>query len=204
MEVDIHEFFMRADTVRSRPPGINSSMTAHLVVRAPHRKELAMHTFARVLVAAAALATLSHVSSAHVTAQENLDSGRGPKTLVGAWFVDVTPTLVPPFLSLGTFSRDGTLTNISVPSLGSPPESPGYGVWVKTGDHTFASTFHTVVGDGAGGLGGTQKVRSLVTVGPRGDDFEGVFRVDVFDAGGALIVSDTGTVRGRRITVEPL
>jgi hypothetical protein len=158
----------------------------------------------RILVIALALVAFSKAASAQGPADGNVDRGLGPKTLVGAWFVDVTPTLVPPFLSLGTFSRDGTLTNISVPSLGSPPESPGYGVWVKTGDHTFASTFHTLVGDGAGGLGGTQKVRAFVTVGPSGDNFEGVFRVDVFDAGGALIVNDTGTVRGRRIKVEPL
>ena len=81
-------------------------------------------------------------------------NGLGPRTLVGAWFVDVTPTLVPPFVSLGTFNSDGTLTSISAPSLGFPPESPGYGVWVRVRAHTFASTFHTLVGDGAGNLGG--------------------------------------------------
>jgi hypothetical protein len=41
-------------------------------------------------------------------------------------------------------------------------------------------------------------------VGPSGDEFTGVFQVDVFDATGTLIVSDTGSVQGRRITVEPL
>jgi hypothetical protein len=180
-------------------------MAASLVVQRLTERELIMHTFARVLVAAAALAALSQVSPVHVTAQEPLNSGRGPKTLVGAWFVDVTPTLVPPFVSLGIFNRDGTLTNTSSSSLGVPPESPGYGAWVKVGGQRFASTFHTVVGDGAGGLGGTQKVRALVTIGPSGDEFTGVFQVDVFfDAHGTLIVSDTGSVQGRRITVEPL
>jgi hypothetical protein len=87
----------------------------------------------RILVIALALVAFSKAASAQGPADGNVDRGLGPKTLVGAWFVDVTPTLVPPFLSLGTFSRDGTLTNISVPSLGSPPESPGYGVWGQDG-----------------------------------------------------------------------
>jgi len=43
-----------------------------------------------------------------------------------------------------------------------------------------------------------------VTIGPSGDELSGMFQVDVFDAGGTLIVSDTGTVQGRRIKVEPL
>ena len=94
-----------------------------------------------------ALAVIGQTSFSRVTADAD---DHGQKTFVGAWFVDVHPTLIPDFLSLGTFNSDGTLTNISSVSLGTPPESPGYGVWAKTGPNTYASTFHTIMGDGAG------------------------------------------------------
>ena len=102
-----------------------------------------------VLVAAALLAALRPIASAQPPADAGLHSSSAP-TLVGAWSIDVAPTLVPAFTSLGTFSADGTLTNISSPSLGFPPESPGYGEWVRVGRHGFAITFHTLMGDGAG------------------------------------------------------
>ena len=36
-----------------------------------------------------------------------------------------------------------------------------------------------------------------MTISPDGDDMTGVFQVDVLNPGGTLIVSDTGTVKGR-------
>jgi hypothetical protein len=128
----------------------------------------------------------------------------GRKTLVGAWFSTVTPTLVEPFVGLGTFSADGGLTNISSVSLGSPLESPGYGQWVKTGANTYAVTFLTISADSAGHHTLTSKVRANLRLGANGDDFIGDFQVDFFDPGGVLLVSDTGIVTGTRIKVEPL
>jgi hypothetical protein len=159
--------------------------------------------FLLVPVMVTCLAALSPIAFAQKPGEVNLHKNNAP-ALVGAWSIDVTPTLVPAFASLGTFSADGTLTNISSPSLGVPPESPGYGEWVQVGRHRFAVTFHTLMGDGAGNLAGRQKVRATITVGPKGDKLNGVFQVDVFDATGGLIVSDTGTVQGRRLTVEAL
>lgn len=156
-----------------------------------------------VLVMVAVLAASNPISFAQGPGDAHLQGNNAP-SLVGAWSIDVTPTLRPPFASIGTFSADGTLTNISVPSLGFPLESAGYGEWVRIGHHRFAITFHTVVGDGAGNLGGRQKVRATLTVGAHGDRLTGVFQVDVFDPSGGLIVSDTGTVQGRRLRVEAL
>jgi hypothetical protein len=160
--------------------------------------------FCGALVVVATLGTFSQVGSTQVTAATNQNDGRGPKTLVGAWFFDVHPTLVPAFVSLGTFHSDGTLTNISSVSLDSPPESPAYGAWVRVGGHTFLITFWTIFSDGDGNFTGTSRVRATVTIGPSGEASNGVFQVDFFDASGTLIVSDTGTVQGRRIKVEPL
>lgn len=159
--------------------------------------------FPLVLVMIAFLAALRPIAFAQPSADASLQGNSAP-TLVGAWSIDVTPTLVPAFVSLGTFSADGTLTNISSPSLGFPPESPGYGEWVRVGTHSFAITFHTLMGDGAGNLAGRGKVRATLTVGSGGDKLHGVFQVDVFDTTGGLIVSDTGTVKGRRLRVEAL
>ena len=161
-------------------------------------------SFSWVFITVAALAAFSQGSSAQPTLDAAGSGFQTPQTIVGAWWVDVTPTFVPPFVSLGTFSGDGTLTNISSVSLSVPPESPGYGVWARTGRRRFASTFFTVVGDGAGNIAGTNKVRATMTVSPDGDHMTGVFQVDVFDPGGTLIVSDTGTVKGHRIKVEAL
>lgn len=128
----------------------------------------------------------------------------GGKTLIGAWSNTVTPTLVDPSVGLGTFSADGTLTNISSVSLGSPLESPGYGQWVRTGPDTYAVTFLTISADAAGHHTLTSKVRGTLRLGANGDDFVGDFQVDFFDAGGTFIISDTGVVTGTRIKVEPL
>ena len=153
-----------------------------------------------ILVIVAGLAAVAPVSLAEGQADAQLQGNSAP-TLVGAWSIDVTPTLRPAFVSVGTFSADGTLTNISVPSL-VVPESAGYGEWVRIGQHRFAITFHTVVSDGAGNLSARGKVRATLTV--AGDTVTGVFQVDYFDPSGGLIASDTGTVQGRRLRVEAL
>ena len=85
-------------------------------------------------IAVATLAALSQGSTAQSTLDGASSALQTPQTIVGAWWVDITPTVVPPFVSLGTFSGDGTLTNISSVSLSAPPESPGYGVWTERGD----------------------------------------------------------------------
>ena len=160
--------------------------------------------FNSIFAAVFVVAAVSQIASA-----ENPNDGSGGKSLTGAWFLNVAPTGIPPFVSLGTFGADGTTTNISSVSMGAPgttglPESPGYGVWTRTGAHTYAVTFVTITGDGAGGFSGSQKVRATLEVGPTGDALSGPFQVDVFDATGHLIVSATGTVSGTRIKVEPL
>jgi hypothetical protein len=155
--------------------------------------------------AVATVAALTFAGLLHTTVAEAQAGRQGSeRSLVGAWMSDITPTLIPPFASLGTISADGTLTNISSSSMGFPPESPGYGVWTRAGRNTYRITFATLLGDGAGNLAGTAKIRATVELTAKGKEFKGPFQVDVFDTAGTLLVSDTGTVHGRRITVEPL
>jgi hypothetical protein len=154
-----------------------------------------MWRFPRVLIIAAALVAFGQVMPA---------GADGPKTIVGAWLTNVTPTLQPAFVGLGTFNSDGTLTNTTSAALAFPTETPGHGAWVRTGRHTFAVTFVALIGDAAGSIFATAKVRATLTIGESGDEFTGVFRIDLIDPSGVLIVSDTGTVHGTRIKVEPL
>jgi hypothetical protein len=126
------------------------------------------------------------------------------KTIVGAWFSTVTPTVIPPFVGLGTFTADGGMVNTTSLSLGSPLESPGHGRWVRTGRDTYDVTFFTVSADAAGNHILTSKVRGKLQLSADGNEFTGIFQVDVFDPNGGLLGSDTGTISSMRIEVEPL
>jgi hypothetical protein len=140
--------------------------------------------------------------------QAEMDSGAHESdaaiTIVGAWFSTVTPTVIPPFVGLGTFTADGGMVNTTSLSLGTPLESPGHGRWVRTGRRTYDVTFFTVTADAAGNHILTSKVRAKLRLSADGNEFTGVFQVDVFDPNGGLLASDTGAIRSRRIEVEPL
>jgi hypothetical protein len=142
------------------------------------------------------------------TTQVAIDAGghgnAAAKTIVGAWFSTVTPTLLPPFVGLGSFTADGGVINTTSLSLGSPLESPGHGQWIRTGRDTYDVTFFTVNADVAGTHILTSKVRGKLRLSADANEFTGVFQVDVFDPNGGLLVSDTGTIRSTRIEVEPL
>jgi hypothetical protein len=144
------------------------------------------------------LAVALVIASTMEVAAQGTPNGR--KTLVGAWFNTVTPTLVDPFVGLGTFGADGTLTNISSVSLGSPLESPGFGQWVKTGPDTYAVTFLTISADAAGHHTLTSKVRATLRVSANGDDFTGDFPVDFFaaDVGSSSPIRESSQGRGSR------
>ena len=159
-------------------------------------------SFRRCFMVALVLTALSQPSFARGAADEK-DSGHEPKTIVGAWFNTVQPTQRPAFVGLGNFSSDGGVVNTTSDSLPFPTETPGFGRWTKTGPQTYAITFFTLVGAPDGTLAATGKVRATVTLSPSGDEFTGVFQVDLVDPSGVLIVSDTGTVTGTRIKVEP-
>jgi hypothetical protein len=130
---------------------------------------------ARVLVIVTALLG----ASGQVTSNAKGSPDHEPKTIVGAWLTNVTPTLQPPFVSLGTFNSDGGLSNTTSASLAFPTETPGHGQWVRTGRDTFAITFLALIGDSPGKLAATAKGRATLTLGDSGDEFTGVFQVDL-------------------------
>ena len=157
----------------------------------------------RWFVMALALCMLSQPAFARGGDDAKGASENEPKTLVGAWYNTVHPTQQPGFVGLGIFTKDGNLTNTTSVSLAFPTETPGFGRWAKTGPHTYSITFLTQIGAPDGTLAATGKVRATVTLSACGDEFTGTFLVDIFDRAGAPIATDTGTVTGTRIKVEP-
>jgi hypothetical protein len=76
--------------------------------------------------------------------------------------------------------------------------------WLEPMCRTYDVTFFTGSADAAGNHILTFKVRAKLSLSADGNEFTGVFQVDVFDPNGGLLASDTGTIRSRRIEVEPL
>jgi hypothetical protein len=163
-----------------------------------------VNRFARSLTIAVTLTAFSQLAFAQTAPQVEHSSKGGTKTIVGAWFSTVHPTLRPAIAGLGTFTSDGGLTNTTTDALAFPTETPGHGRWVRTGRRTYAITFLVLLGAPDGSFAATAKVRANLTLSASGDEFSGVFQIDLFDPAGAPIVSDTGTVTGTRIKVEPL
>jgi hypothetical protein len=126
-------------------------------------------------------------------------SGQSAPQLEGSWEVTVMPNGGAPIVDLATFSQGGGLLN----SDPDPALSTGHGTWVRTGGHSFATTFVHFLSDPQGNPLGTLKVRAELSVDPQTDTFSGPFRTDVF-IGGDLVQSFCGVVQAKRIGVEPL
>jgi hypothetical protein len=157
-----------------------------------------MRTMCAALVLVTALAA---PASSRLNAKEQ---GHGAdKTVVGSWFVTVTPSVMPAFVGLITSSADGGLIETNALTLASSLESPGHGQWIRIKPGRYAMTFVNLEVNPDGSFAGTGKVRSTVTLDPSGNELSGTFQVDIFDPNGVLLFSDSGTVSATRIEVEP-
>lgn len=158
-----------------------------------------MRTMAATLLLV--MATATHDQSS-LNAQ-NQNAHAPEKTVVGSWFVTVTPTVLPPFVGLTTFSADGGLSETNALTLASSLESPGHGQWIRIKPRRYAVTFVNLEVNPDGSFAGIGKVRSTITLGQTGNDWSGTFQVELLDPDGNLLFSDNGTVSATRITVEP-
>jgi hypothetical protein len=135
-------------------------------------------------------------------------AGHSDQSLKGAWNTTIVfdgpiPTCSAPAIN----TRDGGV----ISNACALNESPGYGQWVRTGNHEFAITFvgleYDLDGTMTGTLGassGTYKVRARVHLSDNSNEFNGPFTTDIFDLNGNVIFTVSGTVTGKRIVVEPL
>ena len=125
--------------------------------------------------------------------------------LEGSWVVTVSP-VVPPGVpqppairAYSTLARGGACIGSDRNRLAGIQ----HGTWAHIEGNEFAWTFLNDVFDGAGGFFGTHTVRARVTLIGK-DEFVGVSNGETRDAAGNLTSNRCATVRGQRITVEPL
>jgi hypothetical protein len=126
--------------------------------------------------------------------------------LEGSWVITVTP-VVPPgvpqppsFRAYATLARGGALIGSG---RTTPLGSPQHGTWAHIRGDEFAFTAIQDLFDVMGNFQGTVTVRVKLTLIGK-DEFVGVSNGETRDAAGNSTSNRCGTVRGQRITIEPL
>jgi hypothetical protein len=148
-----------------------------------------------ICVVAALVSTLASPSNS----RGSLGDGQH---LEGSWLVTASvvgdPSLIKALL---TCSPNGEV--VETPSV-PLAVSTGHGVWERTGNRQFALTVLYLRRDEAGGLIGTSKVRSLLSVNESMTEGSGRFETTVFDLAGNQVGAFEGTAESTRIQSEPL
>jgi hypothetical protein len=164
---------------------------------------------ASLIVGAMALPFLMPVQKAQA---DNGNSGRGGNSdaLLGTWIVQVSidPTTVPPgsllnFTELDTYDAGGGFVESnSGPGAGGPA---GQGNWVRTGDRQFALTQLRLGFDAANNFTTINKIRAILTLNKRGDEFTVSSQVDIILPNGTVLPFHPGaTGHGTWVAIEPL
>ena len=162
-----------------------------------------------LIIGAMALPFLVPVQKAQA---DNGNSGRGgnPDALLGTWIVQVSidPTTVPPgsllsFTALQTYDAGGGfVVSNSGPGAGGPA---GQGNWVRTGDRQFVLTQLRLGFDADNNFTGLNKIRSILTLDKRGNEFTEIAQVDIILPNGTVLpFHPVATSHGTRVAIEPL
>jgi hypothetical protein len=168
--------------------------------------------FAFLIVGAMALPFLAPVQTVKANNDHHEESDRGgnPDALLGTWIVQVSidPTTVPPgsllsFTALQTYDAGGGfVVSNSGPGAGGPA---GQGNWVRTGDRQFALTQLRLGFDADNNFTGLNKIRSILTLDKRGDEFTEIAQVDIILPNGTVLpFHPVATSHGTRVAIEPL
>lgn len=138
-------------------------------------------------------------------------SEQSKKGLQGTWRVQVTlqncdthVPLGPPFSSLLSFARGGTVTGTtSNPGFQAGQRTSDFGVWKYNGHHTYSAAseayilFTSAPNPPAPGFQrGRQRISQLISV--DGDHFNSAATVDFFDVNGATVLSACAVASGQR------
>jgi hypothetical protein len=130
-----------------------------LLSRSPHRLSSLTHLvlvcFAAVFICAATPASAEN---------ETMMAQGGCLLFGGSWQVVVSPTGLPQFNELITFSRDGGIVeanNFPFFTLGLSA-GPGHGTWSCGAHHQVAFTFYKLLFDPTGQAAGTLKVLGTI------------------------------------------
>ena len=120
------------------------------------------------------------------------------------------PPNTPLIRALLTFNADGTLTGASdvvnliqtFPGFATVAVGPAHGVWVRTGNDTFASTFYSQLLNAAPAC--LLRVRESITLTPTGNGYTGSTTSDILDCNGTpLLPPLSATLAASRMTVVP-
>jgi hypothetical protein len=124
-----------------------------------------------------------------------------PKDWVGSWNIVITVVnqnaTFPGFM---TFFNDG---NVIVDESPSPLETSGHGNWISTRKDQGTYTFVFLIGSTEPGQWITGTLNGKVTYEAKVDQWSGPFTIRLVDQDGNEVLSDTGTMSGTRIAVQP-
>lgn len=169
----------------------------------------------RTIILTLALAGVLAIPAAIIRAQSDervieeqtlaKNSDAKSERMEGSWVVTITPA-VPPgvpqppsFRAYATTARGGTL----IGSDARRAASKQHGTWAHLRGSEFAWTAVEQLFNESGQPAGTAIIRVRLTI--TGDDeFVGVSNGEERDAAGNVVANRCGTVRGERITIEPL
>jgi hypothetical protein len=136
------------------------------------------------------------VLGAGITA--NAQSEQSPNRLKGTWRVQVTPydcstgATRPPFWSLLSFARGGTLTETtSAPVFLPGQRTPGHGVWSSTDENTYSAVSEAFIlfdspTNPPGLKTGTQKIIQAIVLNDE-NHFSSLASVKFFNADGTTV-----------------
>jgi hypothetical protein len=138
------------------------------------------------------------------------DQYRSP--LEGVWQITVTLKIcgtenpvpgIPPFASLGTFVRGGTVAEDTTnPSFAPGQRSPGQGVWWRTSYHVFHERSVAFINFGTPGPppleAGTQALDQTITYNDRSDTWSAIAAITFKDTNGNVYRTGCATATATR------
>ncbi len=125
--------------------------------------------------------------------------------LEGTWLVEITirncqtgDAVAPPFVSLLTFSRGGTLTEST--SRSSPSvRGSGHGSWDRSNGGGYTASHTAFLYSPEGAWTGMQKVTQSITIGADPNVFEADAMSQVTDTSGNVVMSGCSSAVGHRL-----
>jgi len=170
---------------------------------------------ARTIILTLAMVGLLAIPAAIMRAQSNdrvIEEQTLAKTsdikserMEGSWIVTISPAVPPgvppppPFRAYATCARGAAL----IGSDARRAASKQHGTWDHLRGSEFAWTAIEQLFNDSGEPAGTVIVRARVTITGE-NEFVGVSNGEERDAAGNLVSNRCGTIRGERITIEPL
>jgi len=122
----------------------------------------------------------------------------GVLPVVGTWQIEAQPSGgVPPFEVMASFAVGGGLV-----ATESESASTNIGAYAAGPSGDVLVTAHRYRLDAQGQPAGKIILRADLKV--RGNTISGMFKIDVYDTGGHIVLSSSGMAAGRRFAVQPL